>query len=153
RLAGDRDARRRARRDRARGRDGAHVPARGPGGAGGGARALLCRGPERAHARPDRRAASVALVGGAREPDGRVRGCVEARPGLGMRRRAPWAIALAALLTYAFTGGGRIVGSDEVTMFELSRAITHGDIRVPEGATMRGPDGQTYSKNTWGEAL
>src|SRR6185503_11107698 len=26
-------------------------------------------------------------------------------------------------------------------------------IRVPEGATMRGPDGQTYSKNTWGEAL
>jgi hypothetical protein len=70
-----------------------------------------------------------------------------------MRRRAPWAIALAAFLTYAFTGGGRIVGSDEVTMFELSRAITHGDIRVPEGATMRGPDGQTYSKNTWGEAL
>jgi hypothetical protein len=68
-------------------------------------------------------------------------------------KRAPWAIALAALLTYAFTGGGRIVGSDEVTMFELARAITHGNIRVPEGATMHGPDGQTYSKNTWGEAL
>jgi len=70
-----------------------------------------------------------------------------------MKLRAPWAIALAALLTYAFTGGGRIVGSDEVTMFELARAVAHGDIRVPEGATMRGPDGQTYSKNTWGEAL
>jgi hypothetical protein len=68
-------------------------------------------------------------------------------------KRAPWAIALAAFLTFALTGGGRIVGSDEVTMFELARSITHGNIRVPEGATMRGPDGQTYSKNTWGEAL
>jgi len=68
-------------------------------------------------------------------------------------KRAPWAIALAALLTYALSGGGRIVGSDEVTMFELARSIAHGNIRVPEGATMRGPDGQTYSKNTWGEAL
>jgi hypothetical protein len=68
-------------------------------------------------------------------------------------KRAPWAIALAALLTYAWSGGGRIVGSDEVTMFELARSITHGNLRVPEGATMRGPDGQTYSKNTWGEAL
>jgi hypothetical protein len=70
-----------------------------------------------------------------------------------MKLGAPWAIALAALLTYAFTGGGRITGSDEVTMFELARSITHGNLRVPEGATMRGPDGETYSKNTWGEAL
>jgi hypothetical protein len=68
-------------------------------------------------------------------------------------KRAAWAIALAALLTYALTGGGRIVGSDEVTMFELARSIVHGSIKVPEGATMRGPDGQTYTKNTWGEAL
>ena len=68
-------------------------------------------------------------------------------------KRAPWAIALAAFLTVALTGGGRIVGSDEVTMFELARSISHGSLRVPEGSTMRGPDGQNYSKNTWGEAL
>src|SRR6185369_11936421 len=81
--------------------------------------------------------------------------------GLGERMRGPIASlrashswdALAALLTYALTGGGRIVGSDEVTMFELARSIVHGSIKVPEGATMRGPDGQTYTKNTWGEAL
>src|SRR5262249_5061378 len=126
--------------------------ARGSRGARRRARALLRGGPERTHARADRGAARVAFVGGTRALDGRVRRRAEARPGVGMKR-AVGAIFLAAVLTYVFTGGGRIVGSDEVTMFELSRAITHGDIRVPEGATMRGPDGQTYSKNTWGEAL
>ncbi|HEY6194375.1 MAG TPA: hypothetical protein VI504_04975, partial [Candidatus Eisenbacteria bacterium] len=67
--------------------------------------------------------------------------------------RAALALALAALLTYALTGGGRIVGSDEVTMFELARALAHGHIDVPEGATLRGPDGRAYSKNTAGEAV
>jgi hypothetical protein len=62
-------------------------------------------------------------------------------------------IALAAFLTFALTGGGRIVGSDEVTMFELARAMAHGRIDVPEGATLRGPDGRSYSKNTAGEAV
>ena len=68
-------------------------------------------------------------------------------------RRAPGTIALAALLTFALTGGGRIVGSDEVTMFELSRSLAHGRIDVPEGATLRGPDGRFYTKNTAGEAV
>lgn len=62
-------------------------------------------------------------------------------------------VALAALLVYALTGGGRISGSDEVTMFELSRAILHGHLDVPEGATLRGPDGRFYTKNTAGEAV
>ena len=68
-------------------------------------------------------------------------------------RRTAWALGLAALLTFVLTGGGRIVGSDEVTMFELARAMAHGHIDVPEGATLRGPDGRFYSKNTAGEAL
>jgi len=62
-------------------------------------------------------------------------------------------IGLAAFLLFALTGGGRITGSDEVTMFELSRAMLHGHIAVPEGATLRGPDGRFYSKNTAGEAV
>ena len=68
--------------------------------------------------------------------------------------RTPLAIALAAFLTFALTGGGRIVGSDEVTMFELARAMAHGGIAVPaEGATLQGPDGRYYSKNTAGQAV
>jgi hypothetical protein len=50
---------------------------------------------------------------------------------------ARW-IFLAALLLFVATGGGRIVGSDEVSMFELDRAILHGRIDVPEGATLQG---------------
>ena len=67
--------------------------------------------------------------------------------------RTPFAIALAAFLTFAFAGGGRIVGSDEVTMFTLARAIAHGGIALPEGATLQGPDGRFYSKNTAGQAV
>ena len=37
--------------------------------------------------------------------------------------RTALALGLAAILTFALTGGGRIVGSDEVTMFELARAM------------------------------
>lgn len=68
-------------------------------------------------------------------------------------RRTARLLALAALLVFAFTGGGRVTGSDEVTMFELSRALLRGGIEVPEGATMRGPDGRTYTKNTAGQAV
>ena len=67
--------------------------------------------------------------------------------GTGLGATARW-IAIAAFLLYAWTGGGRISGSDEVTMFELSRAMLHGHIEVPaEGATVQGPDGRFYSKN------
>ena len=42
------------------------------------------------------------------------------RAGGSTGRTAGW-IAAVAFLVYAISGGGRIVGSDEVTMFELSR--------------------------------
>ncbi len=67
--------------------------------------------------------------------------------------RTALALALAVFLLVVLTGGGRIVGSDEVTMFELSRAMLHGRIDVPEGATLKGPDGRYYSKNAAGQAV
>src|SRR5262245_25476895 len=62
-------------------------------------------------------------------------------------------IAIFAFLLYALTGGGRVTGSDEVTMLELSRAMLHGGIAVPLGATLDGPDGRHYTKNTAGQAV
>lgn len=73
-----------------------------------------------------------------------------ARPGPGRTARR---LALAAFLAYAATGGGRIVGSDEVTMYEVSRALLGGRVAVPEGATLRGPDGRHYSKNAAAQAV
>jgi hypothetical protein len=66
-------------------------------------------------------------------------------------RTATW-LGLAAFLVYAATGGGRIVGSDELTMLEVGRAMLRGDVAVPEGATLRGEDGRHYSKNAAGQA-
>ncbi len=74
-------------------------------------------------------------------------------PGVAATRRTATWLAVAFALLFLATGGGRVVGSDEVTMAELSRAITHGRIDVPEGATLEGPDGRFYSKNTAGEAI
>ncbi len=71
----------------------------------------------------------------------------------GSAGRTGLALAVAAFLLYVLTGGGRVVGSDEVTMLELSRAMLHGGISVPEGATLRGPDGRLYTKNTAGQAV
>jgi len=71
----------------------------------------------------------------------------------GSAGRTALALAVAAFLAYALTGGGRVVGSDEVTMLELSRALLRGGIVVPEGATVRGPDGRLYTKNTAGQAV
>ncbi len=68
-------------------------------------------------------------------------------------KRAPLFLALAAFLTFAVFAGGRIVGSDEITMLELSRAFAHGRLSVPEGATLVGHDGRHYSKNTAGQAV
>jgi hypothetical protein len=65
---------------------------------------------------------------------------------------ARW-IGLTAFLVYALFGGGRIVGSDEVTMLELSRAMLHGGIEVPVGATLEGPGGRHYTKNAAGQAV
>ncbi|HVP14448.1 MAG TPA: hypothetical protein VMS88_02825 [Terriglobales bacterium] len=62
-------------------------------------------------------------------------------------------LALAAFLLVAASGGGRVVGSDEVTMLALSRALLRGGIAVPEGATQPGPDGRAYTKNAAGQAV
>lgn len=62
-------------------------------------------------------------------------------------------IALAAFLLFALTGGGRIAGSDEVSMFELARSLLHGGVEVPEGATLQGADGRFYTKNAAGQAV
>jgi hypothetical protein len=70
-----------------------------------------------------------------------------------MKLGAVWALALGAFLLYAASGGGRVVGSDELTMLELSRALLHGHIAVPEGATIPGRDGRNYSKNAAGQAV
>jgi hypothetical protein len=67
-------------------------------------------------------------------------------------RTARW-IGTAAFLCFALTGGGRIVGSDEVTMLDLARALLHGGIAVPVGATLDGPDGRHYTKNAAGQAM
>ena len=63
------------------------------------------------------------------------------------------AIAAFGMLFFALTGGGRITGSDEVTMLELARAMMRGGIAVPVGATLDGPDGKHYTKNTAGQAV
>jgi hypothetical protein len=68
------------------------------------------------------------------------------------RQTARW-IGITMLFVYVLTGGGRIVGSDEVTMLELSRAMLHGGFAVPLGATLDGPDGRHYSKNAAGQAV
>jgi hypothetical protein len=71
----------------------------------------------------------------------------------GSAGRTALALVVAAFLVYALTGGGRVVGSDEVTMLELSRAMLRGGIVVPEGSTIPGPDGRLYTKNTAGQAV
>jgi hypothetical protein len=67
-------------------------------------------------------------------------------------RTALW-IGLFALLVYCASGGGRVVGSDEVTMLELSRGMLQGHVWVPTGATLRGPDGREYTKNAAAQAV
>jgi len=68
------------------------------------------------------------------------------------RRTARW-IALTAFLVYALGGGGRIVGSDEVSMYQLARSMLRGRIDVPAGATLAGRDGHAYTKNAAAQAV
>jgi hypothetical protein len=79
-------------------------------------------------------------------------GAVAPRRSPGRARTAAW-IAVLALAVYSATGGGRVVGSDEVSMLELSRALLRGDIAVPEGSTLQGRDGRFYTKNAAEQAV
>lgn len=74
------------------------------------------------------------------------------RGGSDAGRTARW-IGISAFLLYVLTGGGRIVGSDEVTMLELARAMLHGRIEVGEGATLEGGNSRFYTKNAAGQAV
>ena len=65
---------------------------------------------------------------------------------------ARW-IGITAFFVLCLTGGGRVVGSDEVTMLELARAMLRGGIAVPVGATLDGRDGRHYTKNAAGQAV
>lgn len=65
---------------------------------------------------------------------------------------ARW-IGIAAFVAFVFTGGGRITGSDEIAMLDLSRAMLRGGIAVPASATLDGPDGRHYTKNHAGQAV
>jgi hypothetical protein len=67
--------------------------------------------------------------------------------------RTAVALGVAAFLFFALGGGGRVVGSDEVTMLELSRALLRGSVAVPAGATLQGPDGRHFTKNAAGQAV
>jgi hypothetical protein len=75
------------------------------------------------------------------------------RPDRARTARTARRLAVAAFLAYAATGGGRIVGSDEVTMFEVARSLMRGRVAVPEGATVARPDGTFRSKNAAGQAV
>lgn len=68
------------------------------------------------------------------------------------RRTALWVFVF-ALLVYIVSGGGRIVGSDEVSMLELSRGLLAGHVWVPEGATLKGQGGRDYTKNAAAQAV
>ena len=68
-------------------------------------------------------------------------------------KRAPLAIAIAALLTFAFTGGGRITGSDEIAQLNFARSFPWRIDIPPEGSTLQGHDGRFYTKNTAGQAI
>ena len=69
-----------------------------------------------------------------------------------VRQTARW-IGITVFFLYALTASGHLQGSDEVTMLDLSRAMLRGGIAVPPGATLDGPDGRHYTKNTAGQAV
>jgi len=93
-------------------------------------------------------------------PDDRAAAAKGALAGAPAPRRAAAPMAqvlrwlpIFAFLVFALSGGGRVAGSDEVTMLELARAILRGHVDVPVGATLDGPDGRHYTKNAAGQAV
>lgn len=62
--------------------------------------------------------------------------------------------AAGALCVYLASAGGRIVASDEHTMFLLTRSLVEErSFAIPEGNAERGPDGRLYAKAGLGQAL
>src|SRR5262245_13444137 len=79
----------------------------------------------------------------------------------GMSARTAWSegrlaglFGIAILFVYLATAGGRIVASDEHTMFLLTQALVERhSVSVPEGNAEAGPDGKLYPKAGIGQAL
>ena len=62
--------------------------------------------------------------------------------------------ALGVLCLYLASAGGRIVASDEHTVFRLTQSLVErGSVAVPDGNAERGPDGRLYAKAGLGQAL
>jgi hypothetical protein len=68
--------------------------------------------------------------------------------------RAALLLALGVLCAYLASAGGRIVASDEHTMFLLTQSLVERHtVAVPEGNGLAGPDGRLYPKAGLGQAL
>lgn len=63
-------------------------------------------------------------------------------------------LGIAITLLFIATTGGRIVASDEYTMYRLTESlVTKGSVAVAGGNAERGPDGRLYPKAGLGQAL
>ena len=75
-------------------------------------------------------------------------------PGRSMEARLAVLVGGAVLFVYLASAGGRIVASDEHTMFLLTQSLVeHHTVAVPVGNGEVGPDGRLYPKAGLGQAL
>jgi hypothetical protein len=74
--------------------------------------------------------------------------------GAGAESRLALFLGLAVLFVYLASAGGRIVASDEHTMFLLTQSLVErARVDVPEGNGELGPDGKLYPKAGVGQAV
>lgn len=90
-----------------------------------------------------------------RHTETRFEGMRERRAGRGRPEHVMAALfALGVLCVYLASAGGRIVASDEHTVFLLTRSLVERQsFEVSEGNTEQGPDGRLYAKAGLGQAL
>jgi hypothetical protein len=75
-------------------------------------------------------------------------------PGMAPERRLAFFMGVCVLFVYLASAGGRIVASDEHTMFLLTQSLVeHHTVAVPEGNAEAGPGGHLYPKAGIGQAL
>ncbi len=62
--------------------------------------------------------------------------------------------AVAMMLLFVATAGGRITASDEYTIYRLTESlVTRGTVAITAGNAERGPDGKLYPKAGLGQAI
>jgi hypothetical protein len=90
-----------------------------------------------------------------REPDPHLERSAAADRQRARRERAMAALfALGVLCVYLASAGGRIVASDEHTVFRLTQSLVERQsFAVGDGNAERGPDGRLYAKAGLGQAL